>query len=444
MPVLEQFPHEITAEILSYLPQSDLISTCSLSRYMRAISQPVLYRAPILAYNEAEPPTPLQKLLRTLLSPGGETLAIYVHSFSIVYDGDDDNLDDDDDEPDTPDDSPGLTPDALSTLAMLVAAATPLGLQQYLKYQDGQLLLLLHLLPRLKILHFIPLHECGQSFFDFIDADMVALPADTLPHGLRQLREFWCPAGGDAGISPSNLLTVLSLPCIRKIHTQVVKASSICFETAKLAVATSTVTNLLFTEADNSQRSLECILKIPIALTHFAYSTGFSYPTFHMGVALQPLRASLKHLHLEFKDVPLEVGSLRDWPALQTIRCSLTVLLGKGPQKDSPRLSDVLPVGLRELAILRDRYWPVAVEVGMEVELLGQKAISVPALLTLGVDISQANLARDVRYQSTLRGVCVATGVALVDIGVKGRKLIGRSMARMTAPRIARPVRPRR
>lgn len=432
MPALEQLPYEIAAKILSYLPASDLLSTSSLSRHMHAISQPLLYRAPYLPYTEEMVPAPLHLFLRTLLSSGGETLATYIRSFRLDYGGDIE-------EPDTEDDELEPTPDSLGDLALLVAAVTPLGLHQYLESEVGRLLLLLHLVPRLNSLHLRPLHRGNPSVFKFIDGHNDTLSTDALPPGLRQLREFYCLAGYGCGLSPADLLTVLSLPCIRKIHIQVLNASCISVDTARLAAATSTVTNLLFVEADNSQRSLECILKIPIALTHFAYCAKSSHPSFDMAVALQPLRASLTHLHLECEDVLLHIGSLRDWPALRTVRSSLTSLIGKGPQDKSLSLADVLPVGLLKLEILRDPYWPVLGEVGKTVELLGRKETAVPALVTLAVMISPAGMTRDRRYQANLRHACENNGVLLVHIGVRGGRIgLRATMARMGPPTLIR------
>lgn len=420
MSVLEQLPLEVAADILSYLPLEDLVKISTLSHHMHTISQPLVYKAPILTCSEGETtPSPLQIFLRTLLSPGGETLATYIRSLHMKWqtwtrrDDDDDGNDNGNGDGD-----PEPTRESPNDLALLFAAATPLGLHQYLEVQEAQLVLLLHLLPRLHILHFTPVYGSDALFSEFMGDH---LPTDALPLGLRQLREFHCFSHNtDGGVSPETLLTILGLPCIQKIHVHIIDGSTIDIDTAEVAAATSTVTNLIFVEADQSQRSLECILKIPAALTHFGYSTKRQHPGFHMENALQPLRHSLQHLHLGFAGVALSIGSLRNWPALRTVRCSLTALLGKGLQNNLPRLADMLPVGLRELEILRDRHWSVAAEVNQEVDLLREKQSVVPGLVTLAVVISPSYMIRDAQHQDTLRRACQAAAVALVDIKSRG------------------------
>lgn len=88
------------------------------------------------------------------------------------------------------------------------------------------------------------------------------------------------------------------------------------------------------------------------------------------------------------------------------------LLLGRGLRADTPSLADVLPAGLRELEILRDRYWTVAEEVDQVVELLARKEAMVPVLEKLGM---QMTTGRVMRSQDTLRGACVGAAVALVN-----------------------------
>lgn len=438
MSVLEQLPIEVAADILSYLPLEDLVKVSTLSRHMHVISRPLVYIAPILICREhATSPSPLQIFLRTLLSPGGETLATYIRSLHMkwqtwsICDDDDDEYDDgeeDENGNDTVNDTGDPEPahESPNDLALLFAAAIPLGLHQYLEAQEAQLVLLLHLLPRLHVLHFTPVYGSDALFSEFMKDH---LPNDALPIGLRQLREFHCFSHNtNGGVNPETLLTIFSLPCIQKIHVLIIDGSTIDVDAAENAAATSTVTNLTLVEADQTQQSLECILKIPVALTYFGYSTKRQHPGFHMGNALQPLQHSLQHLHLEFASTASSIGSLRDWLALRTLRCSLTPLLGKGLESNLPRLADMLPVGLLELEILRDRHWSVAAEANQAIDLLREKQSVVTGLVTLAVVISPSYMMRETQHQDALRSECEAAAVALVDIKLRGGNLHNRQI----------------
>lgn len=114
---------------------------------------------------------------------------------------------------------------------------------------------------------------------------------------------------------------------------------------------------------------LQHILQMPRALTDFSSADDSRYPntpdTTPLRSALRALRHSLKSLSLgglralQFGQ-PLQlgqpgqqtIGSLHDWPALTTIRCSLTAFLGTRFTATC-RLANRLPVGIRELEVRR-------------------------------------------------------------------------------------------
>lgn len=141
--------------------------------------------------------------------------------------------------------------------------------------------------------------------------------------------------------------------------------------------------------------------------------------------ALEPLKKSLQVLHLDFGDVglttsdeeeefslPYNEGSLKDWPVLRTLSCSLMPLLGKGQLDGSPRLADVLPVSLRELEILQDSHWWVSEEADQVVEMLGLKEGVVPHLEKVAVVMEWG---KSERVLERLVAACKAAGVSFVD-----------------------------
>lgn len=375
MSTLEQLPREIAAEILSNLHCSDLASTSRLSRRMNAISEPLLYKVPVLTnYGNDKPPC-LQIFLRTLLSPGGGRLATYVQSINMER------------QPWTAchDKDPERSLEQSTDIALFKAAATPFGLRDDIGFQDSQIMLLLHYLPHLHALRIIPLDGSDDPSAGLFDED-IDPQIDNLPPGLQQLREFRCfSRDTDGGVSPNTFLTLLQLPCIRTIKVHITYEMGISLRSAAAAAGTSVVTDLRLTNGTLSLEPLQCILRIPIALTSFSYSAGSPHPDFDIGEALLPLRATLKFLRIEFMHLTEPIGSLREWAALRTLKCSLAVLLGKWQERESLRLVDVLPLGLRELDVRSDPYWSVDAALDQKMELLMEKETVRPELKVLAV-----------------------------------------------------------
>ncbi|KAL0632797.1 hypothetical protein Q9L58_008313 [Maublancomyces gigas] len=145
------------------------------------------------------------------------------------------------------------------------------------------------------------------------------------------------------------------------------------------AAGTSSLTHLTIHSGSIAPQPLQYILSIPRALTHFVYQPTLEDIAFDLapfGVALLPLQHSPTSLELDFRminpwwlsQLPITtIGSLRDWPALRTVRCTLFLLLGR----DSQVLAGVLPAGIRELEILDDVEIPVGAAVKAVVGQLG-------------------------------------------------------------------------
>lgn len=400
MSVLEQLPLEISAEILSYLPCVDLAKTSRLSHHMHAVSQPLLYKAPTLTSADGKTKSSLQILLEVLLSPGGKTLAGYVRSLHVQW---------------------GSRCESSSDISLLTEAASRLGLQLPLTWEDAQLVLLLHLLPRLHALNLSPPDEGDDRLIRLIHAQTPTLPGTTPPPGLRHLRRFQCsPEKKNEGVSPSILLTLLTMPCMREIDVRVVDEDTIDLHEFEAAASKSAVTHLRLLGSDLYAQSLTCVLNVPAALTHFTFSAHGNFHMARFGEALQPLKHSLQFLHLEFfgrwmysiRPDDGSIGSLRDWAALRTVQGSLMAFVGRYQSKDTPRLADVLPAGIRDFEILRDHYWSFTEAVGKMRELVVQKSALVPELQRLAADLGGRG---GLRSLDSLTGACEEAAVLLMD-----------------------------
>lgn len=401
MALFKHLPHEILIEIFSLLCCIDLASTSRVSHRLRAVSEPLLYRSPSLYISDEEHVSQnFYMFLRTLLTPGCEVLATHVRHLTLEWD----------DLEHTPE----------PEIALFKAAASRLGITQPVVSGGGQAVLLLHLLPRLQILEVDP-PETPDAFSTFMDMQRDVLHTQMLPLGLQSLREYFCCWTG--GVSPRTLLALLKLPCIRTIIVRFSNEPDFLSAMVDPDI-TSTVTNLRLLNSIVSSSSLACILKIPRALEQFAFFVrGFDLLSF--GNALEPLRNTLQSLTLDFQCVcsrnymaaadeisTYPIGSLREWPVLYTVRCSMVALLGMGPQGDPPRLLEyVLPATIRELEILSDQYWPPEEVVDHVVLLLERKEVMVPKLQKVVV---LNNWNRDPERQR-LKDACEAVDVELVD-----------------------------
>lgn len=393
MSVLEQLPLEISTEILCYLPSSDLLNISKLSRHMHAVSQPLLFKTPVLQSGYGATKSPLQIFLEVLLSPGGEALAHHVRSLHVHWYS---HFKSDTD------------------ISLLTDAASRLGLRLPLTWEDGQLVLLFHLLPCLHNLELSPPGEGDDRVLDMIAAQTPTMSETPLPLGLRNLRRFRCtPTSIYDGVHPSMLLTLLHMPYMRELDVRLIDADTLSPADFDAAASTSRVTHLSLTSAVIPAESLTRILRVPTGLTHFTYSvSGSEIDLADVGAALLPLKQSLQVLHLDLYGVwqapDGSIGSLRDWSALHTLRGSMLELLGRS---DTVGLVDVVPAGITELEILRDRYWSVAQEKEKMLEMVQQK-VRVPGLRVLVADLGgRAGL----RSLASLTGACEEAAVVLRD-----------------------------
>lgn len=382
-------PHEISAHIVSYLPQSDLATISRVSHQLYTISQPLLYKEPcIITGNQS--PVSVYIFLRTLLTPGGEELVNHVRWLTLHWTNQEMDLLR---EPDT------------DTL-LLTRRAASLGLPDPIWHSSALVVLLLRLLPRLQTLHVVPAHD-RDHLDEFISTNRSAL---------QSLREFrWYSANWQSGVTPRMLFALLALPCIRIIDVHMVTELPLVAP----APGSSLATHLEFSFGQLSARSLGLVLLVPRALTHFTYRavSGHRTSMAKLAEALRPVRDTLQHLDLDlFRCIGSSpggvrddgsIGSLKTWPALRSVRCSLVALVGSGE-----RLVDVLPLGLRALETVEDHVWKVEEVVREVVALVVGKQTAVPRLCTVAVHVGGR---KSEELMVRLKGACVAGGVRLVE-----------------------------
>lgn len=408
MSITPHIADEIFGDILSYLPCQDLARVCVASRRLRCISQPLLYTGPELNDRSTHPPS-LQAFVRTLLTPGCESLATNVSRLTISWCHSILEPEDDD-------------------YIRFTAAASRFGLSDLPLSADIKVMILLNLLPRLRFLHLLPLD--GTSWFRLL-ANMHRAEeptADTVA-GLQSLREYRCDYTTCA--RPSALLVLLPLPNIRTIAMPIAAHRKTQVDECGVAeYGTSAVTRLEFLNARLPHPVLKHILLIPRALTHFSYCTtlasGRNFGLVKFGLSLAPLKESLQTLILDFPcmgtpeppwiDDDLPMLSLREWPALRNLSSSLLPLLARGPERFSLwRLAHVLPAGLRTLTILRDESWLATNAAHELVALLEQKEAVVPRLESVGLS---EHVEMWQQVEERLKEMCVRTGVQMAGTSV--------------------------
>lgn len=148
-------------------------------------------------------------------------------------------------------------------------------------------------------------------------------------------------------------------------------------------------------------RVLTSTLTLPNALTRFWYSVTVADGNLKFCrflEALAPMQNTLQFLHLDFAGDgdtdtsdpddyyyygPTSTGSLREWPVLRSLSCSLVPLIGNVPDREPMRLVQVLPPSLCEFEMLQaSQWWGPHLKEQVE-ELMAQKESVVPALKRL-------------------------------------------------------------
>lgn len=418
MALLWNTPDELCVQILSYLSRPDLARVSRVSRRINRITAPLLYHETWLG-NCNESAIDLGLFIRTLLHPGSEGLATLVHTLHVAW-------------------SCEVMPLYHEDLALFLhSAARCWGFDGRQLTESGQVILLLHLLPNLHTLDVFPPEE-SDEFSYFIDSLCSAIqPITTLPMAFRSLRAyncFWQRFGSLA--FGATLLTLLRLPHIESITMPAPDGIYFAEEHAlAAATASSTVTHLKFPFARINQAELSTILKSPRALTHFSFfprNISINYNFHALRTALDPLRNSLTKLVLHYwtsqslsthRGGPsTTIGSLRDWPVLRILHCSLLPMLGLGLPGESREIARVLPECVRELEILDDRFWTLDDALDEAVVMVRHKRAMVPELRRLTV---YSRCGGSLAARARLRSACADFGVVCVDY--VSAELMGRS-----------------
>lgn len=387
-------------EILSFLSCPDLASTSRVSQRFRSASQPLLYRTHCFLKTRVTRSTrsSLELLLLTLTAPGNETLATSVRS---------------------------LTFEAITILevirrprvhlAVLMAAVTNLDRLLPFAGQNATFIFLLYLLPSLKVLH---IRRPPLNFFRSLPYHITPGPRALL----KSLCEFHCSHSNSYLMPATVFIALLQLPSLDYIDVRINRRLVHPSYRLEHVPRSSHVTKMRLANNNLWFTDLSRILSIPTALTHFSYTVATAdtvdIPRFMASLA--PVRTTLQYLHLDLghikqatdrDTIPLLGESLREWSALRTLTCPLLALLGSSSTRT---LADVLPLGLRELAVVASSDWPYGEMVAQVVALLELKMIRVPvlekvAVVNVGAVVDEVEFARGI-----LDVACQRAGVQCV------------------------------
>lgn len=398
MDFFQRLPSEILVNILSRLAPTDLVSVSRLTHHFHAVSHPLLFNAPSLATDGDS--SSLEQFLNQLLSPGGESLGTLVRTLTIYWEH--------------PNDArqvrswyPDGIPLSSNSLATLCCTSP-----------NMQVLLLLLRVPRLDSLN---IHWSGwwNCFDEFMRGCCTGVPPSSFLPAFQSLRSFCCTSAVNTDlVDEQTLLILLSMPSIRSITTAF--QDSYTEIPHQIPTASSSVTSLRLGNSDVRPAFLTHILTISKSLCSFYYrgetsALDGSVLPFH--TCLLAVHNTLQHLYLDLylchpnedeQEDEEHIQSLRDWPLLRVLWCSLKVLLWTRSITDMQKLTDVIPPGIHELCILPDNYFTVSEALQEVLNLLERKDEVVPFLQKVWV------CGTDTAQQDVLRGVGEAHGVEVV------------------------------
>lgn len=390
-------PVEILRQIFSYLVFADLVRVPLVSPSWYAVSVELLYRHPRIF------PDSLINFLRTILTPSFEIQRTHVRTLSLTWRTFD------------------IAPIDPVVLSIFRDAAEHHGLRlpTFLS-RDSLVPLLLHLLPRIDTLHLFP--PAGPTRHN---AFLGTTPTSVhLPLALRSVRHISCTWFSHLrGVSSQMLLTMLGLPNIHSLEVHLLSDIDDRFPTA--TSVSSGVSRLHISYSEISLTSLASILLVPRALRQLLFSSIHSDTSDSPDAlydALAPLRPMLELLELHFRSAnrwtvaPVlrlpQRETFQHWPVLWRLRCPMRLLLGDAAGTDTRHIWEVLPRGIRELAVCIDFRWNNTDVVEQLQSLLDRRMYVVPSLLRVAVNWNGLN--RPVTWGS-LQTLCQAADVGLVE-----------------------------
>lgn len=350
MPVFQYLPTEILREILACLDLRHLRQVSRVSRFFNSITEPFLY-AFINSYVSGLTPT-----LRALVAR--PALARHVQRVTFGWWKKEPGHDSGDSE-------------QFSAMAREVNLQMPWSTETQPWTDPNQpwavealALLLLHMVPNIEIL------EINESFLlaSYLKSTLT-IPIESLPFKSLRILKF-DEFSQQSRVTPPLLHAMMRFPSLRKLMVDLEAPEDYVHDIAGALAAIiafarqSSITHLSLHFGGNTCAStLQHILRMPRALTHFSYQDdtqyGYQPDSTPFRVAIRVLRPTLKSLFIGGVRAlrlgePGEqtIGSLSDWPGLTTVRCTMTGLVGLRATATA-RLVDLLPMGIREFGLRR-------------------------------------------------------------------------------------------
>lgn len=340
MTVLESLPIEILRHILADLDPISLRKISRVSHLFHQLAEPFHYDT--LGYSSGARVQPRNWLLPVLYAlVTRPEMARYVRSITFYYWAD---------RPPTPE-----------NCILFSAKARELGMPDMAWWDYGQAIFLLYLVPDVQELYFSDMPRLRKYLEETLEKPIADVP-------LRSLLKFTTRTP----ITLKMLLALMRLPSMRSITACMYYAGGhsndpILLDRVIAFAGQSSVTRLQLHHGDTPNSILQLIVQMPRALTSLSYMCDEHYGCISdsppMQTILQHVSPAMESLSLGGlygvgvrRPYEVQIGSVRDWSALTTIKCSLPALLGSR-QDPNGRLIDVLPPGIRRLFLWRkDEY----------------------------------------------------------------------------------------
>lgn len=423
MPVLETLSTEILSEILACLDICELREVSRVSRFFNRITEPFLYAS--LGHRRGW----LTPTLRTLVARPDLTRhvrRVYFSSWQQEIHPDSEDSD------------------------RFSAKVTQLGLKMpwFLHSRPWantdkpwtiQLLafLVLNMVPNIQVLEIDKSSVLGSYF-----QSTLKIPIESLPFKFLRILKF-DEYMQYSSVTPPMLLAMMRFPSLRKLIVDLrtpeyYNHDILGTQTSIIAFAgQSAITHLSLHFGGNIWSStLQHVLQMPRALTHFSYQDDWQYRCQPDGtpfrVALRVLRNTLVSLSIGGvralrlgKTNEQTIGDFSDWPRLTDVKCTMAGLVGTRATAIT-RVADMMPMGIREFGLRRSdglsqlplsQEWTAREMTDQLVEVVHKR----PELMVVTVDMEDT-----LYYEEMMKRLAVASGTRDVAVVVKTNELFGR------------------